>query len=153
MSRYRDEPPRDGDEERRDGVGRRDEDTETHEIVEHAVHDAPLVRRLLGGMRTVVAAIGFGTAVGGVSVALGYRVIGPREDVAALKHQLEPRIDTNAAKITRLGLRVDSLLTVAARADKNAEISAFIQCIQARRHDPDIRPSGCDDTERRSKQP
>lgn len=126
---------------------RREEDDEVHEIVEHAVHDAPIVNRLLKSGRLGTTMLGIGVLLGGATPTVATRVLDhePKPDLSAVNL----RVDTNAARITRLQVRFDSVLTVLGNVSKDVETSAFIQCIQLRRDNPDLRPKGCDETEKR----
>lgn len=118
-----------GPDDRRDDL-RREEDDERSTIIERAVQDAPIVRRLLKIGRVSVASIAFGGLLGGGGVEFGNRALAQRVD-----HQ---------------SLRIDSLMTVMGEMRRDIETVAFIQCVQLRRSEPDLRPKGCDEAEKRS---
>lgn len=122
---------------------RREDDAETHEIVEHAVEDAPIVNRLLktGKVASAIGAIGM--VMGVSSAALGYRIVGPGDDIAKQQTVVNGRVDANSERITRLGTRVDSVLEIIGTMQKDLATSTYIQCVQLRRNDPDLLPDGC----------
>src|SRR5437016_5125804 len=73
---------------------RREEDVEQKAISDLAMHDAPIVNRLLHTGR-IVGAVGLlCTAVGGISGALGYRIAGPTQDIQHLKEEIKIRSDS-----------------------------------------------------------
>lgn len=134
--------PPEGTPERRQEL-RREEDVEMRETVEHAVKEAPLVHQLLktGKIASAIGAIGM--LLGVTSAALGYRIVGPGDDVAKQQSTMAARLDQNGDRITRQGIRVDSLLFVISTMKKDIETLTYIQCVQLRRDNPDLLPDGC----------
>jgi hypothetical protein len=112
-------PPPNG-EERRQSY-RREDDIETREIVDHAVAEAPIVTQL---MRTskVAGAIGLlCTLIGGLTGALGYRVLGPGSDIAALTAQV--RLDRETERAAIDSLRRHDSLSDSVRQAKDFELN------------------------------
>lgn len=131
-----------GQPERRDRH-RREDDVETHEIVDRAVEQAPLVSRLLRTGKVASALGAIGMLLGVTSAALGYRIVGPSDDLAKQQAVVTTRLDQNADRITKQGVRVDSLLVVIGSMEKDIRTLTYIQCVQLRRNDPDLLPDGC----------
>lgn len=142
-------PPPSGVERRQQF--RREDDVETHEIVDHAVEDAPIVRRLLRTGQVAAAMVGIGTVLGATGAGLGYRLVGPNDAMAQQQSALTARMDANAERITRQSLRIDSLLAVIGAMQKDLQTMTYIQCVQLRRNDPDLLPDGCSATAQRSR--
>jgi hypothetical protein len=136
------------DDDRREQL-RRDEDVEKAAIVDHAVHDAPIVNRLLHTGRVVTAAVAITAFVTTSAAALGWRMIGPRQDIVRIDARLDEIDHLHLAAIARLSARVDSNSTVIRDIRHDVELSAYIQCVFSRRSASDLRPPGCDETEQR----
>lgn len=130
-------------EERRRAL-RREDDLAAKEIADGAVEVAPLVGRLLKTGKVLSAAAPLFMAVGVLAALLGVRLIGPPADIAALSKTFTARADTNAARIARQDARFDSLITVMLQMRNDIQTSTFIQCVELRRNNPDLRPPGCD---------
>lgn len=147
--------PPEGTPERRKPTeyGRRDTDTETHEIAELAVERATLVTRLLHTGK-VAGAVGAIALVGGsMLTALNRRIVGPSDDIAALRRDMlagdtaiARRVDVNSAAIANDRALRDSLVRIVLRFDAKLDRMAYSQCVLARKIDPDLRPDGCDAT-------
>lgn len=125
----------------RRGHLRRESDVANAEIVDKAVHDAPIISKLLRTGRVATATLAIGAVFGGACAAIGWRVVRPTDDVVTNSG----RIDTNARRIAHQSERTDSLLAVITDMRYTVETIAFIQCVQLRRSDSDLRPRGCDE--------
>lgn len=148
------QPPEGTPERRQDAAyGRRDTDTETHEIAELAVERATLVSRLLHTGK-VASAVGAIALVGGsMLTALNRRIVGPSDDIAALRRDMHAadtmivrRVDVNSAAIVNDRSLRDSLVRIVLRLEAKIDNMAFSQCVLARKIDSDLRPDGCDAT-------
>lgn len=111
---------------------RREDDEARDVIIDHAIHDAPLVNRFLRGGKIAAAALTIGTLIGGVAVGLGLRITGPQDAQA----QLMGRVVTNSARIDSLVRAIDNLRY-------SVQSMAFVQCVQVRRSDPDLVNGDC----------
>ena len=129
----------------------REEDIEQAEIVEHAVEDAPIVRRLLRTGKVAAAVGACCTLIGGATGALGYNLVGPREISAQAQAAIRIQVDTNSARIARGVARTDSLLDVVGKISAKVDGIAYIQCVQLRVDHPELRPDGCDGIAKRSR--
>jgi hypothetical protein len=119
---------------------RREDDEAQAEIVERAVHDAPIVNRLLKTGKMSASALAIGTLLGGAGSFLGSRLV-PHDEIV----RISARVDTNDMRITRNAARQDSVLQIMSDVRHSLETMAFIQCVQLRRADSDLRPPGCDE--------
>lgn len=122
---------------------RRDEDDETREIVDHAVHDAPIVHRLLKTGKVLAVVVPLCTFVGtaaGALVTYGQN----KAANAAIRSEMIARIDTNSARIRIGATQRDSILSALGRIETGQRQDRLIQCQLLRRFAPDLRPDGCD---------
>lgn len=112
-----------------------------------------VVVALLSTWRIVAAIAGLASLVGVGVGAAGYRIVGPPQDIQAITRSvrgldsaLTKRMDSTNAAVRSL---TDSLFREISRMRDDAVLSSYIQCVQVRRHDPDLRPPGCDGIEAR----
>jgi len=136
-------PPPDGIPERRREF-RREDDTETHEIVEHAIEDAPIVRKLLSNAKVALTIGSLCTLLGGVTGALGYKIVGPHDENIEMRARFGAEVDSNRRMVMRVSDRTEALFTLISQMKNTVDRIEFIQCLQLRRSDPDLRPDGCD---------
>jgi hypothetical protein len=94
---------------------RRDDDVAEHTIVENAVHDAPIVNRLVRASDRI-------TKIGGAGIILG-GIIG--------------------GAAAGLGVRIDSLVRAIDDLRYTVQTMAFVQCVQVRRSYPDLTSADC----------
>jgi precorrin-4 methylase len=115
---------------------RRDDDVAEHTIVENAVHDAPIVNRLVRASDRITkiggAGIILGGIIGGAAAGLGVRITGPSEAQAVIA----ARVSTNSARIDSLVRAIDDLRYT-------VQTMAFVQCVQVRRSYPDLTSADC----------
>jgi precorrin-4 methylase len=115
---------------------RRDDDVAEHTIVENAVHDAPIVNRLVRASDRITkiggAGIILGGIIGGAAAGLGVRITGPSEAQAVIA----TRVATNTARIDSLVRAIDDLRYT-------VQTMAFVQCVQVRRSYPDLTSADC----------
>jgi hypothetical protein len=109
-------PPPDDVPERRRHY-RREEDHEVHDIIDHAVADAPIVNRVLRTTKVAFAVATMFTLLGGVIGAFGYRMISPRDEFTKLSSEVEVnrlaaalRIDSLHVEIADLKKTIDEVL-------------------------------------------
>lgn len=126
----------------------------------HVTEELPIVRQLLRTAKVASATLILGSLIGGVVAVTGWRFIGPPQDIAAVKADLA-NLDTSLnRRIEASGQRTRSIADSvfkelsAARSDialltDQVRFSSYVQCVQLRRHDPDLRPGGCDAAEAR----
>jgi hypothetical protein len=115
---------------------RRDDDEARDTIVDHAVHDAPIVNRLVKASDRITkiggAGIIIGGLIGGLAAGLGVRIVGP-SDAQAL---MSARVISNSGRIDSLVRAIDDLRYT-------VQAMAFVQCVQVRRADPDLASADC----------
>lgn len=134
-------PPRtDGGPERR-AYMRREVDCENQEIAKGAVEVVPFVKRFKNSLEVAVISAIIGAMIAAPASLFGSRVVGPRQDIAAVNL----RVDTNAARINALQRDRDDLsrevagLRLELRDMKN-DMSTLtsLACVTARRNSPDV---------------
>lgn len=119
---------------------------ETHEIVEHAVEDAPVVHGLLKTARVTTAAAVIFTLIGGAGGAIGMSVRGPKQEIAEVRSSMNLRVDTNAARIGILRHQFDSSLTELRDLKADIKTTTNLACISARARNPEVaKAAGCDE--------
>lgn len=132
---------------------RREDDEARDEIIEHAVHDAPIVNRFVNAAERIVkvggAAMLIGSLIGGLAVALGIRLTGPRDAQA----QITALATANTTRISSANARIDSLVRAVDDLRYTVQSLAFVQCVQVRRSDPDLAIGGCTPVPARTQQP
>ncbi len=135
--------------------GRRAEDEENAEIVDHAVADAPLVHRLLQTGKVAGAVGSVCMVLGGIGAALGMRMIGPTAAIMAEANTraradtvLDARIDANVVTIQQLRRSTDSLVSIMGDVRSELRIQNYAQCIMFRKLAPEL-AQGCDAPPRR----
>lgn len=120
----------------------------------------PIVGQLIHTGKVAGAIAVIASLLGVIMGAVGYRVVGPPQDVQRLEAKivtvdtsLRRRIDTIDA---RTKTATDSLLRelreireTQRNQERSQELSSFIQCVTVRRLAPDLRPPGCDAVETR----
>lgn len=131
--------------------GRRTDDEANAEIVEHAVEDAPLVRRLLHTGKVAAAVGAICLPLGGMGAALGMKFVGPSEGIKAeamVRARADTvhdgRIDLNAAAIVQLRRSTDSLVGILTDVRSELRINNYGQCVLMRKFAPEMRAPGCD---------
>lgn len=124
--------------------------------MEHAVHDAPLVHRLLNTGKVAGAVGAICMILGGVGAALGMRLVGPTASIAAESNArargdsiLGGRVDINATTIQQLRRSTDSLVTIMSDMRSDLRLSTYSQCVMFRKFAPELRAPGCDAAEKR----
>lgn len=132
-------------DDRREAL-RREEDIETREIVDHAVHDAPIVHQLLRTWRVAVMVGGMCALLGSAAGAgaAGYRVAAQRSEMA----QITQRVDSNTAHIAREQMSAraerDSILDAIKAMRSDLREIKLTSCQMMRRFASDLRPDGCE---------
>lgn len=117
---------------------------ETHEIVEHAVQEAPIVHRLLSTGKVAGAALAIGALVGGAGGAIGMSLRGPKQDIA----DANTRIAANVLGITTLRREFDSVVVELHELKTDIKTTTNLACISARARNPEVaRAAGCDGRE------
>lgn len=122
--------------ERRRGGGRRDDDP-SPEVVKSAEWWAKIVI-LHRGKAIVLASV-----LTSCLTAAGYRYVGPQDDIQTLDRKVTVRIDTLAARVTRVEASVSE--GAADRADIKRQLAwvIYMNCVTMRRTDPDALPEIC----------
>lgn len=138
MNRRRNDRPKPEIPNDRRQAFRREDDVETHTIAENAVGTVSIVRKLVETGKVAAAVGACCTLIGGATGALGYKIIGPKQqssdEIAAVRVQA----DTNSARIGRiLGALEESNRALAAT---NATLVSVInvQCIQLQLDHPQL---------------
>lgn len=107
----------------------------------------------------VAAALGaIAVCVGAVTAAVGVRLVGAPASIDSLAREVRRRdsIQTERTLIVRmthdsLFREVRSLRTAVDAATSELALQSYIQCVQLRRTDPDLRPVGCDAATQRNR--
>lgn len=96
---------------------RREVDVEQNTIIDRAVHDAPIVNKLLKTGRIALVVGGCGALLGGAGASLGFRLMAPRDGVAAVQAQVDAlkktTRDTVLPQQQAFGAKLDVLLRLA----------------------------------------
>lgn len=103
---------------------RRDDDIAEHEIIEHAVHDAPIVNRILRSGKIAAAMLAIGGVTGSATTYIGTR---------ATEKQREQELTVQVAKNST---RIDSLASILRDITYNLRADAYARCLQSHRDSP-----------------
>lgn len=118
---------------------------------EQIAKEYPIVGQLIHTGKVAGAIAVVASLLGVVMGAVGYRVVGPPQDLQRLEAKivtvdtsLRRRIDTVDAR-TRIA--TDSIFRELREIQREQALSSFIQCVTVRRLAPELRPPGCDAVE------
>lgn len=122
---------------------RRDDDVARDVIIDNAVHDAPIVNRLVKASERVTKVGGAGLLVGGLigalAVGLGFRIVGPSEAQALIA----TRIGANSTRIDSLAHVVAELAGVVSDLSRTSDNILIVECSRLEHEKSDARDLIC----------
>lgn len=75
--------------------------------------------------------------------SLGYRYVGPRDDLRALDQKFTARDSLMAIRVTRLEDRQDEIMNRIAQFEEQLRFVVFLQCASMRQTNPNLAIDGC----------
>lgn len=121
---------------------------ETHDIVDRAVGDAPMVSKAIRSRTIAIACSLGGALIGAATSTFGMTIRGPKQEIAAVNS----RVDTAVKEITTVRHQSDSSIavirdmqTVVRDMQRDIRTTANLACISARaRNSETAKAAGCE---------